>query len=135
MSVMSQEAVLEELSETGDRVKVITGSVPQFFRPPYIAVSDQMREFIPMTMIAGYGAEDWLEEVTAPMRAQRILSQVRDGAVILLHDASGNHLTVEALDDIIRLAKKQGYHFVTIDNLFKEKDVTPQRGVVYNEAV
>jgi peptidoglycan/xylan/chitin deacetylase (PgdA/CDA1 family) len=93
-----------------------------------------MRDYIPMTMIAGYGAEDWLEEVTASMRAQRILSQVRDGAVILLHDASGNHMTVEALDDIIRLAKKQGYHFVTIDNLFKEKDVTPQRGVVYNEA-
>jgi peptidoglycan/xylan/chitin deacetylase (PgdA/CDA1 family) len=134
MSAMSQKAVLAELSETSSLVKDITGSVPQFFRPPYIAVSDEMRDYIPMTMIAGYGAEDWLEEVTAPMRTQRILSQVRDGAVILLHDASGNHMTVEALDDIIRIAKKQGYHFVTIDNLFKEKDVTPQRGVVYNEA-
>lgn len=135
MSSMPIDAVLDELERNSDRIEQITGRRPAFFRPPYIAVSPQMCEAVPLPMIAGYGAEDWEETVTAPMRAQRILSQLKDGIIILLHDMSGNRMTVEALDAIITLSEKQGYRFVTVENLFMEKDVTPVKGVVYNEAV
>ncbi len=135
MSAMPMKEVLGEIRETNIHIEQITGKAPVFFRPPYIAVSREMEEQIPLTMVAGYGAEDWEEGVSAAMRIQRILSQVRDGVIILLHDAEGNQKTVDALDDIICLAEKQGYHFATVSALFDEKDVTPVKGVVYNEAV
>lgn len=135
MSGMDIDAVLEEIEKDNVQIREITGTDPAFFRPPYIAVSPEMCEAVPLPMIAGYGAEDWEESVTASMRAQRVLSQLRDGVIILLHDAAGNQMTVDALDTIITLSKKQGYRFVTVRDLFKEKDVTPVKGVVYNEAV
>lgn len=135
MSGMDIDAVLEEIEKNNVQIREITGTDPVFFRPPYIAVNPEMCEAVPLPMIAGYGAEDWEESVTAAMRTQRVLSQLRDGIIILLHDAAGNQMTVDALDTIIALSKKQGYRFVTVRDLFKEKDVTPVKGVVYNEAV
>lgn len=135
MSGMPISEVLSEIEENSARIRQITGMEPMFFRPPYIAVSPEMCEAVPLPMIGGYGAEDWEEHVTAAMRAQRILSQLKDGIIILLHDMAGNRMTVEALDVIITLAKKQGYRFVTVRDLFAVKDATPATGVVYNEAV
>lgn len=86
-----------------------------------------------MTMIAGFGAEDWLEEVSASMRVERVFGQLRDGGIILLHDMQKNQKTVDALDDIIAGAKRQGYRFVTLRGLFGERQVTPKRGVIYSE--
>ncbi len=134
MSAMPIADVLDEIKENDERISSITGVRPKFFRPPYIAVSEEMKEQIPNIMIAGYGAEDWEESVSASMRAQRILSQLRDGIIILLHDAKGNQKTVDALPYIIESAGTQGYIFVTLNDLFAEKDVTPRRGVVYREA-
>ncbi|MCR5743189.1 MAG: polysaccharide deacetylase family protein [Lachnospiraceae bacterium] len=134
MSDMKIEDVLKELEEDSDRIEAITGRRPEFFRPPYIAVSDAMRAHVPYTMIAGYGAEDWEDSVSATERAKRILAAFKNGIIILLHDEKGNYRTVEALDTIIPVAKALGYEFVTIPELFKRMDVTPVGGVVYNEA-
>ncbi len=134
MSAMPIGDVLDEIKENDERISSITGVKPTFFRPPYIAVSEEMKENVPNIMIAGYGAEDWEESITANMRAQKILSQLRDGIIILLHDAEGNQMTVDALDDIISRVKQQGYEFVLLRDLFAKKDVTPVRGVVYMES-
>lgn len=135
MSAMPIDEALEEIEKNSEQIRQLTGSREAFFRPPYIAVSEEMRRAVPLPMVGGYGAEDWEDTVTAPMRAQRIISRLKDGIIILLHDAAGNRMTVDALDVIIPLAKKQGYRFVTVKDLFDEKDVTPVKGVVYNEAV
>lgn len=135
MSAMPIDEALEEIEKNSEQIRQLTGSREAFFRPPYIAVSEEMRRAVPLPMVGGYGAEDWEDTVTAPMRAQRIISRLKDGIIILLHDAAGNRMTVDALDVIIPLAKKQGYRFVTVRDLFDEKDVTPVKGVVYNEAV
>ena len=58
--------------------------------------------------------------------AEEILSKIKDGDIILLHDFSGNGNTVEALRLIIPELKKQGYTIVTVSELFKKKGVSPE---------
>lgn len=129
MPKLSAAQIREEVSRTTEQIVRITGREPVFFRPPYIAVSDEMYEQIPLTFIAGIGCEDWNDQVSAGERAERILSGVMDGAVILLHDMAGNQKTVEALRLIIPRLKQMGYRFVTMERLFEEK------GIVLNENV
>ena len=131
MPELSAEDIRAEIEFTSGEIKRITGKRPKFFRPPYIAVNSTMYENIDLTFIAGIGAEDWLPEVTAEERAEKILAQIKDGAVILLHDMSGNTPTVNALDIIIP-ALKEEYEFVTVSKLFELSGVTPKKGIVYS---
>lgn len=131
MPGLSAEDIRAEIEFTSGEIERITGKRPKFFRPPYIAVNSTMYENIDLTFIAGIGAEDWLPEVTAEERAEKILAQIKDGAVILLHDMSGNTPTVEALDIIIP-ALKEEYEFVTVSKLFELSGVTPKKGIVYS---
>lgn len=131
MPELSAEDIRAEIEFTSGEIERITGKRPKFFRPPYIAVNSTMYENIDLTFIAGIGAEDWLPEVTAEERAEKILAQIKDGAVILLHDMSGNTPTVEALDIIIP-ALKEEYEFVTVSKLFELSGVTPKKGIVYS---
>lgn len=125
MTKMTAQEIADEIAETSRRVAEITGRQPRFFRPPYIAVNQTMVDTVKLPFIAGFGAEDWLDEVTARQRAEKVLAQARDGAVILLHDMEGNEQTVQALDMIIPALKEQGYRFVTVSQLFEQSGVTP----------
>lgn len=131
MPELSAEDIRAEMEYTASEIMRITGEKPKFFRPPYIAVNDVMFDNIDLPFIAGIGAEDWLPEVTSEQRAEKILSQVDDGAVILLHDMSGNIQTVNALDIIIPKLKEE-YELVTVSKLFELAGVTPKKGIVYS---
>ncbi|MCM1330156.1 MAG: polysaccharide deacetylase family protein [Ruminococcus sp.] len=131
MTGMSPEEIRAEIDFTSDMVEKAVGVPPRFFRPPYIAVNEKMHEAIDLTFICGLGAEDWLDEVSAEERYNRIISQAEDGLIILLHDAEGNVKTVRAVDMIIPELKRQGYEFVTVSRLFERKKITPKRGEMY----
>ena len=127
MNTLSKEEIIDEITYTSTKIKELIGEYPKFFRPPYISVNDLMYETIDLTFICGINACDWNNNVDAVERAERILNQTKDGTIILLHDFSDNHYTVEALDIIIPKLKEQGYEFVTLDTLFKEKNVVLDR--------
>lgn len=131
MTGMSPEEIRAEIDFTSDKIEEAVGVRPRFFRPPYIAVNEQMHEVIDLTFICGLGAEDWLDEISAEERYNRIISQAEDGLVILLHDMAGNGKTVKAIDMIIPELKRQGYRFVTVSQLFEIKNVVPKRGEMY----
>ena len=135
MPKQSPQQMRAETDFTSGIIERVTGKAPRFFRPPYIAVSEAMFESIPLTFIAGIGAEDWLDEVSAEERAQRILDAVKDGDIILLHDMEGNTATVNALDTIIPELISRGFELVTVGGLFAAKGVTPKRGVVYSNVL
>lgn len=135
MPELTAEEIRAEIEFTDGKIKEITGKVPRFFRPPYIAVNDVMIGNIEKTFIAGIGAEDWLDEVTAEMRAERILAQAKNGSIILLHDAQGNSKTVAALDLIIPALLNDGYDFLTVTELFAAEGVEPKRGIIYSNVL
>lgn len=123
MDKMAAEDIREEIAFVSDKVKEITGEPTAFFRPPYIAVNDIMYENIDMPFIAGVGCNDWEDSVDAELRVKRIKRQLRDGVIILLHDAQGNSQTVEALDTLIPFMLEEGYQFATVSELFEAKGV------------
>ena len=135
MTELSAEDIKAEYDYTDGKVYEITGEHTKFFRPPYIAVHQIMFDNIDAPFIAGIGANDWEDRVTAEMRARMILKQAKDGDIILLHDAEGNSMTVEALDTIIPELQKQGYKFVTVTELFKAKGITPDMEKVYTNVM
>lgn len=135
MNKMTVDEMLEDVNATTKQIEDIVGETPKFFRPPYIAVNDDMFSNIDLPFIAGIGCNDWDASVTAEQRAEKILSQVKDGDIILLHDAEGNLPTVEALDTIIPALLEQGYGFVTVSELFEAKGVEPQKYMVYSNAL
>ncbi len=135
MDRMTVEEIKKEVRACTDRIIEITGEAPKFFRPPFIAVSQAMYDNIDMTFICGMGCEDWVPEVTAEQRAERVLANAADGQIVLLHDMQWNQNTVEALKTIIPELKKRGYDFVTVPQLFERKNVTPRRGWLYTNVL
>ncbi len=131
MTTMTAEEIQAEYEFVDDKVFEITGEHTKFFRPPYISVHQIMFDNIDVPFIAGIGANDWDDRITAEKRAKTILKQAKDGDIILLHDAEGNSMTVEALDTIIPELKAQGYKFVTVTELFKAKGIDPDMEKVY----
>lgn len=135
MTELTAGQIRAETEFTDKKIKEITGSAPRFFRPPYIAVNDVMLDVIDKIFIAGIGAEDWLDEVTAEMRAEKILAQAKNGSIILLHDMQGNSQTVVALDLIIPALLNDGYEFLTVSELFAAEGIKPKRGIIYSNVL
>lgn len=123
MDKMTADEIKDEVAYVNDKVKVITGTTPKFFRPPYIAVNDTMYENIDMTFISGNGCNDWDDKVTAEYRAKYLEKKAADGVIFLLHDAEGNSKTVEALDKAIPILLEKGFQFATISELFELKGI------------
>lgn len=131
MSKLTEQQIKDEIDFTTKKIESIIHKDVKFFRPPYIDTNDLMFKTIDLTFICGQGCEDWVKEVTSAQRAKRILDTIKDGDVILLHDFEGNEATVEALDEIIPTLQQRGYKFVTVTDLFKDNNITPQRDIIY----
>lgn len=123
MDKMTAEDIKSEVDFVNEKITEITGQQAKFFRPPYIAVNDTMYDNIDMTFICGNGCNDWDSKVDTQTRILRLQRIVKDGVIILLHDAEGNSQTVEALDTVIPYYLEQGYQFATVSELFQAKGV------------
>ena len=132
MKELSAEEIKDEIQKTTDLIVKYVGVQPTFFRPPFISYNQLMYDNIDLTFISGMGVEDWMPSVTAEERAKRMMDMAADGLIYLLHDMPGNEATVQALDVVIPELKKQGYRFVTVPELFKAKNITPQRNKIYS---
>ena len=132
MNQMSAEQIREEVRYCTEKIIEITGKAPKFFRPPYIAMSQDMYDNIDLTFICGAGCEDWVPTVSAEERAERVLAHAEDGQIVLLHDMPGNDNTVEALKTIIPELKKRGFEFVTVSQLFEQSGIRPIRNRLYS---
>lgn len=135
MSEMTAEEIQAEMKFTADAVYEITGEYPKFFRPPYLNVSQTMYDAIDIPFITGFSSGDSGADKTAQDVADSVLTQAKDGAIILMHDFWGNDKTVEALKTILPELEAEGYEFVTLTALFERKGEIPLHGVVYREVM
>ena len=131
-------ANLQELSEweskqdlkKNDRVlQEIIGEGTYWIRPPYGCVGEKEQRCADVPFIKwSVDTEDWkVQDV------DRILDityrELTDGGIILMHDRFDT--TVEAALKAIDHLSAQGVRFVTVEELFAEKCVTPEGGKVY----
>ena len=133
MSDLSKEEIQKEYELCDKAIIKITGKKPEFFRPPYMAVSPLMHEVIETPFICGVGCQDWEAEVSAEERFNKLMQARQDGVLYLLHVMEKNTATLEAVDRIIPILKEEGYTFVTVPQMFKIKDqANPKKGQLWS---
>lgn len=117
----SQGVIEQELLSTEAVISQITGHNTKWFRPPKGSVSSLL---VSTVAAKGYrmvlwDVDPWDWSRPSPEAIyQRVVTKVKPGAVILLHDGGGDRSqTVSALPMIIDLLRSQGYYFVTLDQL------------------
>jgi peptidoglycan-N-acetylglucosamine deacetylase len=128
MDQMDSTEIDESVENTRQAVEMYTSKSPNFFRPPNLAVSNTMYEVIYLPFAGGVLGYDWPGGGgdTPEKVASNVLSEMKDGAIILLHDVQPDpHPTPEALDTLIPALKNLGYEFVTLSDLFDRKGVDP----------
>lgn len=107
--------VITEILFTDIKIWTTTGTWPQYFRFPYGNVDPRIRYVFGGETIAwNVDAYDWKAK-NAHALAQKIISQVHTGSIILLHDIKED--TVKALPEILDTLRGRGYRFVSLDTL------------------
>ncbi|MDZ5781681.1 polysaccharide deacetylase family protein [Marinococcus luteus] len=120
---LSEDEQLEELKETDELVKEITGEAPAFFRAPFgqnTSFSDEYAKehgMIKMNWTYGYDFEAKYQEAEALTDITLNTELLTDGANILMHD---REWTKEALGPIIEGFNEKGYSFIDPQYIEKE---------------
>ena len=119
LNKISEEKVAFELSKTNELIKEITGSTPKYMRPPggSALTAPWVRKLSsPMITVCWgyYDTRDWQCRNVDKM-VKTIVENTFDGDIILLHD--NYETSVETALRAMDILAKQGYRFVTIDEL------------------
>lgn len=129
---LSQAQFDAQVGVTAAQLTKLTGQTQFALRPPYGFVDDGVRKRAPGPIILwSIDPEDWKDQ-NAAREAAHILSNARDGSVILMHDIFSQ--SVEAALQVVDALHAQGYWFVTVDELFAAKGVQLEKGLVYLSA-
>lgn len=114
----NREEFKEELKKTNAIIEEITGEKVQYVRPPYGCWDKDFEEELSMFPILwDVDPVDW-RSGNAGYVVQRVIGKVQEGDIVLLHDYYGS--SVEAALQIVDVLQKQGYEFVTVEELLME---------------
>lgn len=115
LTAVGTETFKEELRSTSELLYEITGEYPEFIRPPFGAWSKSLESELGMIPVLwSVDPLDW-QCTDARCVAENVLSSVEENDIILMHDCYES--SVEAAFTIIDELKKQGYEFVTVDEI------------------
>lgn len=120
--------IAAEVDKTQRLLFEITGRVPDIMRPPHgfrdAVVMEVMAERNLKVVEWSVMCRDWVNPGVETI-TRRVVSKVKSGSIILLHDGDGvdstasRAQTVEATRRIIHELKSQDYRFVTVDEILK----------------
>ena len=127
MAQLTEEQIIEEYKKCDDAIFEITGKRAEFFRPPYLNISEAMYKNIKVPFICGCGCNDWELDKDADYRYNVMKQVTGNGVLYLLHVMEENKATLEAVDRIVPELKAQGYEFVNLPTLFEKCGVDPHK--------
>ncbi|MDP2181035.1 MAG: polysaccharide deacetylase family protein [Actinomycetota bacterium] len=118
----SEQMVRNEIRRAQRTIREVVDVTPKWFRPPAGSVgpyvASEARKVKLRVITWSVDPQDWRASKPGPI-ARSVRKTVKPGAVILLHDGGGDREdTIRALPWIIHNLKKQGYTFVTLDELY-----------------
>ena len=118
ISDLQTDEACEQVERTSALVREITGEDTEFVRPPFGAWNRSMEcSFRMIPVLWDVDPLDWTTKNKALIE-ERVLKDVKNGAIILLHDFYDS--SVEAALELVDRLSKQGYTFVTVDELILE---------------
>ena len=115
LSSLSDEAAMVQVDKTNEAIYKVTGEFPEYIRPPYGCWKSNLDYNTTMIEVLwNVDPLDWNTD-SADVVVQRVLKEVEENDIILLHDASES--SVNAAFRIIDALQKEGYVFVTVDEI------------------
>ena len=123
MPQLPKEQMKNEIESCNKKIQDITGVCPTLFRPPYgdydnasIEVLEELKMY---TIQWDVDSLDWKDNATPDSICKRVTSKVKNGSIVLFHNDADH--TPEALPNILKCLKDEGYEFVFISDLiYKE---------------
>jgi len=111
--------MIREIKRTDALIKRITGAQVKFFRPPYGVTNPFLSRALKRTghTIVGWSLRTFDTTQNRQRILRRIKTQLKNGDIILFHDA--NPETIELLEDAIQIIKDKGMKIVGLDELLK----------------
>lgn len=132
LTTLSASGVQQEVSATRSKLVEAGGDYTYYIRPPYGSNNSTVRSNADAPLICwSVDTLDWKYQ-NADTVCSNILRDAYDGCIILLHDlySSSVNGALAAIDAL----QKQGYEFVTVEELLLRRGITPENGVVYYDA-
>ncbi|EKQ68108.1 putative xylanase/chitin deacetylase [Leptolyngbyaceae cyanobacterium JSC-12] len=123
MDDMDAATAAQELGNAARLLYEATGGVRTYLmRPPGGNLSGELANYAKRQgyLVTMWSADSHDYYVSAPLIVDNVLSNVKPGGIVLMHDGGGDRsATVEALPQIISTLQRQGYKFVTIPELME----------------
>ena len=128
-SDLDEAAIRADVERSRARLEEVTGQRDFLVRTPFGVRTEAALAAIdsPLILWSQDPAEGQI--VDGAEMARRVIRNVRDGDIILLHDSTQDNL--DAACRIMDTLQKRGYQFVTVDELFAARGVIPENGVIY----
>ena len=124
-SSLTAEQIVADASACSDSIEALTGVRPTLLRCPYGEYDDHV-----IAAVRSIGMEpiqwdvdslDW-KGISAAEITRRVTGRVKNGSIVLFHNA-GEH-TPEALPEILRTLRQEGYAIVPVSELLLDGDYT-----------
>lgn len=112
---LPEEKGREEILRTSAVIKEITGNEVEFVRPPFGIWQKKLeQEMALIPVLWSVDPLDWTTENTDEI-VNKVVTKVKENDIILLHDCYQS--SVDAALRIIDILTKEGYEFVTVDEM------------------
>lgn len=118
-----------EVDKLRESLSELLGREDFMLRPPFgmITPANRARAGAPI-ILWSVDPEDW-SDTDSDRQTALILDNITDGGIILLHDIYPS--SVETALRVVDELMAQGYRFVTVEELFALRGVTPENGTEY----
>lgn len=115
LSKLSMEQACEQVERTNRLIYDITGVYPSYLRPPFGDWHEKLDCEVNMVEVLwDIDTLDWSSKNHGQI-VEKVLKNVQENDIILMHD--GYETSVTAAMEIIDTLNKQGYEFVTVDEI------------------
>lgn len=112
---MTETAAKEEIKKANNVIAQFTGEEPSFMRPPFGSGSNKLEKELEMIQVLWtIDTMDWSCKNEAKI-CSTVYKEVEENSIILMHDEYP--ATVRAALSIIDQLHKEGYEFVTVDEI------------------
>lgn len=119
LSQLSLDEAKKQITDTEDVLTKVLGSSSKLMRPPYGAITDDIRNSLDLSFIMwDVDSLDWKSKNEAAILTE-IQREVKNGSIILMHDIHAE--TVNTLPKVIDYLKGKGYDFVTVPDLLDSR--------------
>ncbi len=118
MRRMNPKKLNKELTATSKAIKELTGQAPKLVRPPFGSINTEVQNVLKSrgesAVLWNIDPVDW-QHKNSKRTVNAATTTATSGSIILLHDVQPS--TVEAVPQIVKELRKQGYTLVTVSEL------------------